>query len=125
MSITIYGLAAFKPQLKGVIRDARCQWVLEELGVPYKHVVMDPTKAENKTPEYLAIHPMGKVPAMVDGTMTLIESAAICEYLAEKYSRLIPNSKDPEYFLHKQWMYYARTTVEPQSTRIFSCDFFL
>ncbi len=124
MSVTIYGLSAFKPELKGVIRDVRCLWVLEELGESYNHVVMDPTKGENRTPEYLAIHPLGKVPSMVDGSVTLFESAAICEYLGQKHGRLVPTLIDSEYHQYKQWLYYAIANVEPQTNRIFGADFF-
>ncbi len=76
--ITVYSLSAFKSELKGVIRDIRVVWTLEELGMPYERKVMDPLQREHKAAEYRAIHPFGKVPAIRDGDFTLFESAAIC-----------------------------------------------
>lgn len=68
---------------------------LEELGLPYELVGINVRKGEQKTPEYLAINPNGKVPALVDLTApaprrSLMESAAILVYLAEKHGRLLP-----------------------------------
>ena len=69
------------PQSSGT----RVSWALEELGVPYEYVALDPKKAEHRTPQYLEIHPHGKVPALVDGELTLFESGAIMLYLGERY----------------------------------------
>lgn len=63
----------------------RVSWALEELGVPYEYVEIDPKKREHRTPQYLAVNPHGKVPAMVDGELTLFESGAIVLYLGDKY----------------------------------------
>lgn len=69
---------------------------LEELGVPYRPHVIDVTKGEQNTPEYRAINPNGKIPAIVDHDtedgepMIITESAAILIYLAEKYGKLLP-----------------------------------
>ena len=64
---------------------ARTQWALEELGVPYEYVQLDRTKAEHKAPEFLAINPNGKVPALVDDGIAYFESLAIALYLGERY----------------------------------------
>lgn len=64
---------------------ARVQWALEELGVGYEYVELDPKKQEHRTPQYLAINPHGKVPGLVDGDLTLFESGAILLYLGERY----------------------------------------
>ena len=66
-------------------RSMRPRWLLEEIGAPYELVRVDLGKQEHKTPQYLQIHPHGPVPALVDGDLTLIESAAICAYLADKF----------------------------------------
>jgi len=63
----------------------RVHWALEELGVPFERIVLDRGKNENRAPEYLAIHPGGKVPAIVDGDDKVFESPAILVYLGEKY----------------------------------------
>lgn len=64
---------------------ARTQWALEELGIPYDYVQLDRSKGEHKTPEYLAINPNGKVPALVDDGVAYFESLAIAVHLGERY----------------------------------------
>ena len=66
-------------------RATRARWLLEELGVPYELVKLDLARQENTTPAYLAVHPLGEVPALVDGEVTLLESLAICLHLADRY----------------------------------------
>jgi glutathione S-transferase len=79
MSITLYGL----PNSTA----ARVHWALEELGVDYRYVELDGKKGENRTPDYLAINPTGKVPGIVDGAQAYFESAAIILHLGETYGR--------------------------------------
>ena len=64
------------------------RWMLEETGLPYDTVVLD-YGTSMKAPEYLAINPMGKVPALKHGDMVITEQAAICMYLAD----LVPEKK--------------------------------
>lgn len=123
--VRLYGAKAFKEQLKGAIRDLRPAWVLNELNLPYERIALDPVKGENKTPEYLKLNPTGKVPTLVDGDFVLFESAAICEYLAEKHGRLIPKPGTNENYKCRQWNYWVATNVEPLCGRIFGADFFL
>jgi glutathione S-transferase len=63
----------------------RVSWALEELGLSYEYVEIDAQKQEHRAPPYMAIHPHGKVPALVDGDIKLFESGAIMLYLGEKY----------------------------------------
>jgi glutathione S-transferase len=63
----------------------RVAWALEELGLPYEYVELDPKKQEHRSPEYLALNPHGKVPALVDGSQTFFESGAILLHLGNKY----------------------------------------
>jgi glutathione S-transferase len=63
----------------------RVSWALEELGVPYNYVALDPKKQEHLAPKYLAINPHGKVPALVDDGQRFFESAAILVHLGDKY----------------------------------------
>ena len=63
----------------------RVAWALEELGLPYEYVELDPKKLEHRTPQYLAISPHGKVPGLSDGELTFFESGAIVLYLGDKY----------------------------------------
>ena len=121
----LYGLKAFRPELKGIIRDLRVAWLLEELERPYELIQLDPSKEENKTPEYLKLNPMGKVPTLVDGDFAIYESAAICEYLAEKHKKFIPSVGTPQYYICKQWNYFMVANVEPQCARLFSSTYFM
>jgi glutathione S-transferase len=60
-------------------------WALEELGVPYEYVELDPQKQEHLSPTYLAVNPHGKVPALVDGDRRFFESSAILLHLGNAY----------------------------------------
>jgi glutathione S-transferase len=74
-------------------RASIVQWYLEELGVPYEFVLLNMMeKGEHLQPEFLAINPMGKVPAIVDGDFKLWESGAILLYLAQKHGTM-PNTQ--------------------------------
>lgn len=112
MSIKLY----YSP----MTRAGRCRWALEELGVPYELVRLDLQKREHKQPEYLRVHPLGRVPALVDGDMALIESVAICMYLADKYADkgLAPALDDPRRGLYYQWMMFVTATMEAQLTAL-------
>jgi glutathione S-transferase len=66
-------------------RSFSALWLMEETGQPYERVLTDITTGAQKTPEFLAINPMGKVPAVKDGDAVLGEAAAICAYVAERY----------------------------------------
>ena len=75
----------------------RCRWILEELALDYELVAVDLARGEHKDPDYIAsVHPLGSVPALVDGDQTLIESAAIVLALADRdpEGRLAPAPGD-------------------------------
>ena len=76
----------------GPTRSIRARWVLQELGVEFEVVTINMLKGENRSPEFLAVNPAGKLPVLVDGDLILTESVAIVLYLAEKYpdKQLIP-----------------------------------
>ncbi|NJL82970.1 MAG: glutathione S-transferase family protein [Chloroflexaceae bacterium] len=88
-------------------------WYLEELGIPYEFVLLDMKQGEHLKPDFLAINPMGKVPAIVEGDCKLWESGAIILYLAEKYDNLTDFN---ERTLMTQWVLFANSTL---STGIF------
>ena len=73
-------------------RSFSALWLMEETGQPYERVLTDISTGAQKTPEYLAINPMGKVPALQDGEATLAEAAAICAYVAERYPQAEPGA---------------------------------
>ena len=68
-------------------RGRIAHWMLEEVGVPYETKVIAFDKGEHKSPEYLAINPMGKIPAIVHNGTVVTEAAAICAYLADAFPK--------------------------------------
>lgn len=105
-------------------RSVRVAWLLEELGVPYETVTM--TFGGLKKPEYLRIHPLGKVPAIQDGALTMFESGAIVEYLLETYGngRLAPAPGTDDRGRFLQWMHYGEATLLPPLGEIAAHTFF-
>ena len=101
-------------------RATRPRWLLEEMGVPYSLMRLDMSKKEHKAPEYMAIHPHGQVPALVDGDLALFESAAICAYLADKFpeKNMAPAVGTPERGLYYQWLMYSMATLEPPIVQV-------
>lgn len=96
-------------------RATRPRWLLEEMGVPYELVRLDPKAGDTRTPEHLARHPLGHVPVLEDGEVRIFESAAICLWLAERFPehRMIPPPGTPGRALAYQWVLYAMTEIEP------------
>jgi glutathione S-transferase len=72
-------------------------WMLEEVGTPYETTILDFAKNEHKPPAYLAINPMGKIPAIVHRDTVVTETGAICAYLADAFpaAGLAPAFDDP------------------------------
>ena len=95
-------------------------WLMEETGQPYERVLTDITAGAQKKPEYLAINPMGKVPALKDGEATLAEAAAICAYVAERYpeAQLAPALGDPLRAKYLYWLFFGPGCVEPAMVQI-------
>ena len=93
-------------------RSMRSLWLLNELNVPFELVSMPFDHKYLRAPEYLAIHPLGRIPALVDDDITIFESGAICEYLCEKLgSPLYRPIGHPERPLWLQWIHYAETLL--------------
>jgi glutathione S-transferase len=93
---------------------------MEETGQPYERVLTDISKGAQKTPEYLAINPMGKVPALRDGEATLAEAAAICAYVAERYpqAKLAPPPGDPLRAKYLYWLFFVPGCIEPAMVQL-------
>jgi GST-like protein len=87
---------------------------LEELGLPYQVHALDLAKGEQKRPEFLAINPNGKIPAIVDsdGPTTVFESGAILIYLGEKTGRLLPRSGQARFDV-LEWLMFQMSAVGP------------
>lgn len=93
------------------------RWMLEEVGQPYRAVVLDYGTAM-KAPDYLALNPMGKVPTITHGEVTVSECAAICAYLADAFPQagLAPALDDPMRGPYLRWMFFAAGPVEAAVT---------
>lgn len=101
-------------------RAFRTLWMVEELGVPYEHVPIQPRSGDTRKPDFLAINPNGHVPAIQDGDVVLWESLAINLYLASKYGReagLWPASIEDQ-GRAMQWSLWAMTELEPSLVEI-------
>lgn len=93
------------------------RWMLEEVGAPYRTVTLD-YASSMKAPEYLAINPMGKVPAITHRGVTVTEGAAICAYLADAFPEagLAPPPSSPERGTYYRWLMFACGPVESAVT---------
>lgn len=119
--LTIYGVYRS--------RAIRPLWVLAECNAPFTHVpviqayrLTDATAASaalnTAMPDYLAINPLGQVPAMRDGALLLTESLAICLHIARKYGGNLGPASDDEASVLEQWALFAATAVEPAAIEI-------
>ena len=89
------------------------RWMLEEVGQPYETVLLD-YATTMKSPDYLAINPMGKVPAIKHGDVVVTEAAAICAYLADAFpaAHLAPPVNDPRRGTYYRWLFFTAGPVE-------------
>jgi glutathione S-transferase len=97
-------------------RSSRVKWLLDEMGVPCEVAQVNVFVGEGRRPEYQAVHPHGFVPALEDDGVTLIESSAICMYLADRYGQgkgLAPAPGTIERGKYYEWMVYVPATVDP------------
>jgi glutathione S-transferase len=104
--LQLYGLSAS--------RAFRPLWLLEELGLDYRHIPLDYRGPELQTPDYLALNPNARIPTLVDGELVLWESMAINLYLASRYGRtagLWPATPAGEGLAY-QWSFWVMTEVE-------------
>jgi glutathione S-transferase len=96
-------------------RSAIARWMLEELGEPYDIHLLSLKKGENRAPAYLAVNPMGKVPAIRHGDTVVTEVAAICCYLADEFPRAGLNIPvgDARRGTYLKWLFFAPGCIEP------------
>ena len=89
------------------------RWMLEEVGQPYRTELLD-FGTTMKAPTYLALNPMGKVPAILHRGTVVTEAAAICAYLADAFPQvgLAPPPGDPARGPYYRWMFFAAGPVE-------------
>jgi glutathione S-transferase len=99
-------------------RSSIARWMLEELGEPYDLHVLSLAKGEQQAPDYLAVNPMRKVPALKHGDAVITEAAAICTYLADEFpqARLNVPVGDPRRGTYLRWLFFAPSCIEPAIT---------
>ena len=95
---------------RGLARDMRVRWALEEVGKPYEVRLL--SFGAMKEPAHLALHPFGKIPTYEEGVLTLFESGAIVFHIAEHYPGLLPKDANAR-ARAIMWMFAALNTVEP------------
>jgi glutathione S-transferase len=95
-------------------RGRIAHWMLEEVGVPYRFEVVNLETQDQKKPGFLAINPMGKVPAIVHRGTVVTECGAICAYLADAFpaTRLAPPIDSPLRGTYYRWLFFGGSCVE-------------
>jgi len=119
MTITITAFERSPDGGKGLARDTRVRWALEEVGQPYEVRLV--TFRAMKEPAHLALHPFGQIPTYEEGGLALFETGSIVFHIAERHAGLLPpNSDDPHSDSGADararaitWMFAALNTVEP------------
>jgi glutathione S-transferase len=110
MTTTITAFERSPDRGKGLARDMRVRWALEEVGHPYD--VRPLSFSAMKEPAHLALHPFGQIPTYEDGDLALFESGAIVFHIAERHAGLLPEDANAR-ARAIAWMFAALSTVEP------------
>jgi glutathione S-transferase len=95
-------------------RSLRVVWALEEAGASYDYVPVNLIRGEGRRPTYLSLNPGGKVPTLVEGDLVLTESAAICNYVGDKYpsSGLTPQAGTAQRARYDKWCFFVLSELE-------------
>ena len=110
MTITITGFERSPDGGRGLARDMRVRWALEEVGQPYNVRLV--SFAQMKEPAHLALHPFGQIPTYEEGDLALFETGAIVFHIAERHAGLLPKDANAR-ARAIAWMFAALNTVEP------------
>ena len=110
MTITITAFERSPDRGRGLARDMRVRWALEEVGQPYDVRLV--TFEAMKQPAHVSRHPFGQIPTYEDGDLVLFESGAIVLHIAEHHAGLLPDHSDAR-ARAIAWMFAALNTVEP------------
>jgi GST-like protein len=97
----------------GAPNPTKVALILEETGTPYDPIPIDTRKGEQHRPGFLAINPNAKLPAIVDGDVTVFDSSAILLYLAEKTGKFLPAKTDKARGELLSWMFFVASGVGP------------
>jgi glutathione S-transferase len=110
MTITITAFERSPDGGKGLARDTRVRWALEEVGQPYKVRLV--SFRAMKEPAHLALHPFGQIPTYEEGDLALFETGSIVLHVAERHAGLLPGDANAR-ARAITWMFAALNTVEP------------
>src|SRR5689334_12784679 len=110
MTITITAFERSPDGGKGLARDTRVRWALEEVGQPYQVRLV--SFREMKEPAHLALHPFGQIPTYEEGDLALFETGAIVFHIAQLHAGLLPKD-DNARARAITWMFAALNAVEP------------
>lgn len=110
MTITITAFERSPDGGRGLARDTRVRWALEEVGQPYQVRLV--SFRAMKEPAHLALHPFGQIPTYEDGDLALFETGSIVLHIAERYAGLLPDDANAR-ARAITWMFAALNTVEP------------
>jgi glutathione S-transferase len=110
MTITITAFERSPDGGKGLARDTRVRWALEEVGQPYQVRLV--SFRAMKEPAHLALHPFGQIPTYQEGELALFETGAIVFHLAQRHTGLLPDDANAR-ARAITWMFAALSTVEP------------
>ena len=110
MTVTITAFECSPDRGRGLARDMRVRWALEEVGQPYD--VRPLSFGAMKEPAHRAVHPFGQIPTYEDGDLVLFESGAIVLHIAERHPGLLPDETNAR-ARAIAWMFAALGTVEP------------
>jgi glutathione S-transferase len=110
MTITITAFERSPDGGKGLARDTRVRWALEEVGRPYE--VRPVSFSAMKESAHRALHPFGQIPTYEEGDLALFESGAIVFHIAQRHAGLLPDDTDAR-ARAISWMFAALSTVEP------------
>lgn len=119
--ITVTAFRWVPPFARGLVRDLRVRWALEEAGLPYRTRLIE--LGEGDSPEHRAIQPFGQVPVYDEDGSTLFESGAIVLHIGARSEALLP--KDPEARARAtQWLISALNSVEPYVMNVVFAEVF-
>jgi glutathione S-transferase len=110
VTITITAFERSPDGGKGLARDTRIRWTLEEVGQPYEVRLV--SFQAMKEPAHRALHPFGQIPTYEDGDLALFETGAIVFHIARRHAGLLPDDANAQ-ARSITWMFAALTTVEP------------
>jgi glutathione S-transferase len=110
MTVTTTAFESSPDRGRGLARDMRVRWALEEVGQPYEVRLV--SFAALKKPAHLSLHPFGQIPTYEEGDLALFESGAIVLHIAERHAGLLPDDADAR-ARAIMWMFAALSTVEP------------